>query len=90
MIGDLKENVIEWYTGSDRATVTFSQRKYINRLRKLLSTGVSGVEIIAENQDGSITAHIPLHLVRLTNLKRKTVDAEGVEDEDNNSAEKSE
>lgn len=87
MIGDLKENVIEWYTGSDRATVTFSQKKYINRLRRMISTGVSGVEIVAENPDGSIMAHIPLHLVRLTNLKRKTVDAEGMEDEDNNGTE---
>ena len=28
------ENAIEWFTGSDRATVTLSSRRHINRIRK--------------------------------------------------------
>lgn len=57
MQGDIKENAIEWYTGSKTATVTFTQKKFINRIRRLQNAG-EHVEIVAENADGSITAHI--------------------------------
>lgn len=66
MKGDLKENVIEWFTGSKRCTVTFSQKKFINRIKNMVKKGELEVEIVAENQDGSITAHIPLRAVHLT------------------------
>ena len=35
MIGDLKENNIEWYTGSDRCLVSFTQKKFINRIKRI-------------------------------------------------------
>ena len=54
MIGDLKENVIEWYTGDDTCTATFTQKKFINRMRRMSETHGELVKIVHENTDGSI------------------------------------
>ena len=62
----LNENLIEWITGSKTATVTASQKKYVNRIRKLAEKHPEIVEITAENEDGSITAHIPVRAIHLT------------------------
>lgn len=35
MIGDMKENAIEWITGDDTVTATFTQKKFINRIRRM-------------------------------------------------------
>lgn len=82
MIGDLKENLIEWYTGSDTVTVTFTQKKFVNRIKRMAETHGKQVEIVAENSDGSITAHIPLRAVHLTIYAPKTGGFEGVEEND--------
>lgn len=80
MQGDIKENVIEWYTGSKTATVTFTQQKFINRIRRLQNAG-EHVEIVAENADGSITAHIPLSAIHLTIYHNKTGRFAGVSED---------
>ena len=67
----LNENLIEWITGSKTATVTFSQKKFVNRVRKLAEKHPDMVEITAENEDGSITAHIPIRAVHLTIYESK-------------------
>ncbi len=66
MIGDLKENNIEWYTGSDRCLVSFTQKKFINRIKRMAENFPELVEIVAENADGSLTARIPLRAIHLT------------------------
>ena len=66
MVGDIKENSIEWYTGEKTCTVSFSQQKYVNRIKRMAETHGELVEIVAENPDGSITAHIPLRALHLT------------------------
>lgn len=73
-----KENVIEWITGDDRMTVSFTQKKYINRIKNMAKTHASCVEIMAENPDGSITAHIPIRALHLTIYGPKTEGFEGV------------
>ena len=35
-MNDLKENVIEWITGDEFVSCTFTQRKYITKVRKLM------------------------------------------------------
>lgn len=60
------ENVIEWLIGDNKAAVTFSQRKHITRLKRLKSKFPDAVEIVAENQDGSIFAHVPLDWVKIS------------------------
>ena len=61
----MTENVIEWITNEDRATVTFTQAKYKTRIRKLAEERPNEVEIVAENADGSMCAHIPLDWIRI-------------------------
>ena len=69
---DVKDNHIEWYGGSDTATVTFTQLKYINRIKKLAEKHATCVEILAENPDGSICARIPLSAIHLTIYEAKS------------------
>lgn len=63
---DFKDNHIEWITGDSRMTVTLTQKKHINRVLSLAKKYGDQVEIVAENADGSLCAHLPikaLHLV---------------------------
>lgn len=62
----LQENLIEWITGNKTATVTFSQKKFINRIKQMAEKHPETVDIVAENEDGSITAHIPVRAIHLT------------------------
>lgn len=60
----LKENCIEWLTGTDMITVTLSQKKYITKVKKLAAQS-ENVTICHENKDGSIVAHLPLEMLSL-------------------------
>ena len=64
-IGDFKENVIEFYKDSETATVSFSQGRYISRIRQLKEKYPDQIEIVAENKDGSVTAHIPVNAIHI-------------------------
>ena len=66
---DFRENVIEFYNNEKRATVTFSQGRYITKLKKLAKQRPEECEIVAENADGSITAHIPTKWVKINPTK---------------------
>ena len=55
----VKENVIEWIEGDKVASFTFSQKRFINRVRKLAEKYGDDVCILRENADGSIFGHIP-------------------------------
>lgn len=59
-----KENHIEWQTGQKRMTLSLTQAKHINKVRKLALKHPEMVDII-ENQDGSICAHLPLKALHL-------------------------
>ena len=58
------ENVIEWLTGQEQASITATQRKLINRLRKLHQENPDEIVII-ENKDGSVFAKIPVDWVKI-------------------------
>ena len=62
---DCIDNVFEWYTGETVATVTFSQRRMINKLKKYAEED-SNIEIVVENDDGSIVAHVPVSYFKFT------------------------
>ena len=81
MIGDLKENVIEWYTGDETVTAAFTQKKFINRIRRMSQTHGELVKITHENPDGSIVCKFPLRAVHITIYNAKTGGFEGVEEE---------
>ena len=59
------ENVIEFLENQQQATVTFSQGRYKTRIRKLAEARPEECQIVAENKDGSICAHIPTAWVRI-------------------------
>ena len=63
-MAEFRENVIEWLTGEDRVTCTFTQKRHINRVKKLARTHENEVDF-EENSDGSIVAHLPLKAVKL-------------------------
>lgn len=60
------ENVIEFINDQERATVTFSQRRYKSKIKKLAEKYPEECRIIAENKDGSICAHIPTKWVKVS------------------------
>lgn len=59
------ENVIEFLLNEKTATVTFSQGRYKTRIRELAKSHPEECEIIAENKDGSICAHVPVAWIRI-------------------------
>ena len=67
----MRENCIEWLNGQDRVTVTLSQGKYINKVKKLAEKH-EGVEIVKENTDGTLLAHLPLKFVKISAPKQMT------------------
>lgn len=67
----MNENVIEWITGDERIAITFSQRKYINRIRRLQRQHPDEVEV-HENPDGTIYARLPLSYLKLTAPREMT------------------
>ena len=66
MIDAVQENVIEWLNGDEEATCTFSQGRYINRVKKLAEKYPDRVKIMVQNKDGSILVKLPLKALHLT------------------------
>lgn len=72
----MRENCIEWISGDDEISVTFSQLKYINKVKKLAEKYPDLVEIKAENSDGSIFAKLPLKSLKLNIIPHREMDEE--------------
>lgn len=60
------ENAIEFIKDSERAIVTFSQGRYKTKIRNLAAERPEECEILAENKDGSICAHVPVAWVKIS------------------------
>ena len=65
MAADISENNIEWYTGDKTVTLSFSQKKYVSKILKAAKDN-SDIDIVAQNEDGSICAHIPLSWIKIS------------------------
>lgn len=61
---EIQDNNIEWYTGDKTVTLSFTQKKYVNKILKYAKT-YSEIDVLAKNSDGSICAHIPLSWVKI-------------------------
>ena len=59
------ENMVEFISGTRTATVTFTNQKHINRMKKLYEERGSEFKYFKENSDGSICAKIPLKWVKI-------------------------
>lgn len=77
-----RENHIEWYSGTDTMTLSLTQAKYINRVRRMLEKYPEMGSILAENQDGSILAQISLRALHLTYYGQNTGRFSAISEED--------
>lgn len=69
------ENVIEFLRNEERATVTLSQGRFISKIRKLADKHPAECQIVAENSDGSIVAHIPTKWIKITPERKMSEEA---------------
>ena len=59
------ENVLEFISGTRTATVTFTNQKHINRIKKLYEERKDDFKYFIENPDGSICAKLPLKWIKI-------------------------
>ena len=59
-----QENCIDWLTGSDKITLSLTQEKYRNRIRKLAEQYPDEVDYMV-NKDGSVFAHVPVSWLKI-------------------------
>lgn len=59
------ENAIEYLSGEHYITVSFTDRKMINRVKKLYSERKDNFKYLKENMDGSICAKLPKKWLKL-------------------------
>lgn len=68
-MAEIQENAIEWYSGDDRVCVTFTQKKFVNKVLRYAKTHEE-IEIVADNEDGALCAHIPLSWIKISPPKK--------------------
>ena len=66
------ENVLEFISGTRTATVTFTNQKHINRIKKLYEERKDDFKYFHENTDGSICAKLPLKWIKISPTKRNS------------------
>lgn len=71
------ENAIEWLKDEKRATVTFTQGRMKSKIRRLAEKCPGECQIVAENEDGSICAHVPVKWIKVS--PPRTVSEEQIE-----------
>ena len=59
------ENVLEFISGTRTATVTFTNKKHINRIKKLYEERKDDFKYFVENPDGSVCAKLPLKWIKI-------------------------
>ena len=59
------ENVLEFISGTRTATVTFTNQKHINRIKKLYEERKDDFKYFVENPDGSVCAKLPLKWIKI-------------------------
>jgi len=59
------ENMIEFISGTRSATVTFTNRKHISRIKQLYEERGDEFRYYHENKDGSVCAKIPLKWIKV-------------------------
>ena len=60
------ENVIEFLNNQHSITVSFCMPKWINKVKKLSEEYPADVKILAENEDGSICAKLPMKYLKIS------------------------
>ena len=65
-----KDNVIEFIKDSKTATCTFSQGRYISKIKELAEKYPDRVQIVKENADGTLLAHVPVSAIKINIIER--------------------
>lgn len=73
------ENCFEFLKGEKICTATLSEKRLINKIKKLSEKFPDSFEIVDENQDGSIVVHFPSKLLSIKS-PRKSMTEEQKED----------
>lgn len=69
---DIQETAIEHCLGDTYATVTAAEGTTVRMIRKLAAAHPTDVQIIAENNDGSLLAHVPWRWVKISAPRKMT------------------
>ena len=64
------ENCVEFLNNQHTITVSFCMQKWINKVKKLKEQYPDDVKILAENEDGSICAKLPIKYLKISAPKR--------------------
>lgn len=67
------ENNIEWLTNQRKAAASFTQEKWVKKIKKLYEEHPEEMEL-HENYDGSIFVKFPLKWVKISCVKRQLTD----------------
>ena len=59
------ESMIEFISGTRTTTVTFTNQKHINRIKKLYEERKDEFKYLVENPDGSVCAKLPLKWIKI-------------------------
>lgn len=70
------ENVIEFYRDDDMASVTFSKKSFINKVKKLREEYPDIILQFFENNDGTVCASIPVSWIKISPPKTRTLSEE--------------
>lgn len=62
---DNTENMIDFISGRRTATVSFTNRKHINRIKEIYADRSEEFKFYHENEDGSVCATIPLKWIKI-------------------------
>lgn len=62
---EITENVIEFLSNQRTATVTFSNQKHINKIKKIYAECGDEFKYFKENKDGTVCAKIPLRWIKV-------------------------
>lgn len=70
------ENMIEFLRAQKTCTVSLTNQKYINKVKKLYEKYPECFERYKENEDGSLYARIPLKWLKISKPKEVTMTEE--------------
>ena len=68
------KNCIERLTSQHTITCAISQGKYIGKIKRLAEKYPKKVKILAENEDGTILAKLPLKALKLNIIEKELTD----------------
>ena len=72
----MRETVYEHLEGKETFTITAAERVSVNMVRRLKAAHPGEVEIVSENEDGSILARMPYSWMRIVPKRRVELTAE--------------